>query len=465
MSEQKKQKLWGGRFSQQTHQLMERINASIDFDRRLYAQDIAGSKAHAAMLARQGVISQDEAQEIIAGLDQVLAEIQAGRMEWSHTLEDIHTHVEARLREIIGDTAGKLHTARSRNDQVALDLRLWVLQAGRELDEALLAYRRALVELAQRHRQVIMPGYTHMQRAQPVLFAHHLLAYEEMAARDAQRLADCLKRTAVSPLGAAALAGTTFPLDPASVADDLGMVGVFRNSLDAVSDRDFVLEFVFVLALLQVHLSRLCEELVLWSSQEFGFVTLSDAFATGSSIMPQKKNPDAAELIRAKTGRVVGDLVSLLTVLKGLPLAYNKDLQEDKEPVFDAFDTVLTSLLVLAPLLESLTVHAERMEAAVADGFLEATELADYLAAKGVPFRQAHEIAGRAVRLAESTGRGLRDLSLEEYQGLSSVIKEDLYQVLDPRNAVNRRTSPGGTAQANLEAALKEARKRLWPED
>ncbi len=457
-------KLWGGRFREGTDALMERLNASIRFDRRLYAQDIAGSRAHAAMLAAQGIISPEEQRAIQAGLDQVRAEIAAGRMEFKDSLEDIHTHVEARLRELIGETAGKLHTARSRNDQVALDLRLWVLAAGRELAAALLAYRRALVELAERHPAAVMPGYTHMQRAQPVLFAHHLLAYEEMAARDADRLADCLERAAVSPLGAAALAGTTFPVDPAATARALGLREVFRNSLDAVSDRDFAAEFLFVLSLLMVHLSRLAEELVLWSSQEFAFVTLADAFATGSSIMPQKKNPDAAELIRGKTGRVLGHLVGLLTVLKGLPLAYNKDMQEDKEPVFDAFDTVNDALLVLAPMLATLTVNEDRLRAAVRGGFLEATEIADYLAARGLPFRQAHAVAGQAVRLAEERGGTLGELSLEDYQALSPVIERDLYQALAVDSAIDRRQSPGGTARARVAQALTEARRRLWPE-
>jgi argininosuccinate lyase len=443
---------------------MERINASIGFDRRLWEQDIRASAAHAAMLARQGVINAEDAAAIIKGLAQVREEIAAGKMEWRESLEDIHTHVEARLKEIIGEAAGRLHTARSRNDQVATDLRLWVMDTGRELDQALMEYQRALVTVAERHPGAIMPGYTHLQRAQPVLLAHHLLAYVEMAWRDRSRLGDCLVRTATLPLGAAALAGTTFPLDPASVAAELGFAATCANSLDAVSDRDFAAEFLFVLTLIQMHLSRLAEELVLWSSQEFAFIALSDAFSTGSSIMPQKKNPDAAELIRGKTGRVMGDLVGLLTVLKGLPLAYNKDLQEDKEPVFDAADTVLDCLRVMAPMLGGLAVREERLLEAAQGGFLNATELADYLAARGVPFRQAHEVAGKAVRLAEQSGRALEQLALEEYKSLCSVIERDVFEVLDPSHAVNRRTSPGGTARRNVEAALREARKRLWPE-
>lgn len=460
----KKHKLWGGRFAEPTDAMMERINASIGFDRRFYAQDIKGSQAHAAMLARQGIISADEAEAIIKGLDQVREEIEAGKMEFSDSLEDIHTHVEARLKEIIGEAAGKLHTARSRNDQVATDLRLWVMEACGELDAALMEYQRALIEVAEAHQSAIMPGYTHLQRAQPVLLAHHLLAYYEMACRDRERLADCLGRTARLPLGAAALAGTPHPLDPASVAENLGMSGICANSLDAVSDRDFALELLFVLSLIQMHVSRLSEELILWSSQEFGFVSLSDAFSTGSSIMPQKKNPDAAELIRAKSGRVIGDLISLLMVLKGLPLAYNKDLQEDKEPVFDAVDTVLDCLRVLAPMLRGLTINESRMRRAVGKGFLNATELADYLAQRGVPFRQAHELAGQAVRLAEAQGLTLEELKIEDYQEISPVIQDDVYTYLEPEHAIAARKSPGGTAGANVAAALKEARKRLWPD-
>jgi argininosuccinate lyase len=460
----KKYKLWGGRFSEPTDAMMERINASIGFDRRFYAQDIKGSQAHAAMLARQGIISQDEAQSIIKGLDQVHQEIEAGQMEFSDSLEDIHTHVEARLKEIIGDPAGKLHTARSRNDQVATDLRLWVMDAGRELDAALLEFQRALIEVAEAHNSAIMPGYTHLQRAQPILFAHHMLAYYEMAARDRERLAACLERTARLPLGAAALAGTPHDLDPASVAKELGMPGTCANSLDAVSDRDFALELLFVLSLVQVHLSRLAEELILWSSQEFGFVKLSDAFSTGSSIMPQKKNPDAAELIRGKSGRVIGSLVSMLVMLKGLPLAYNKDLQEDKEPIFDAADTVLDCLRVLAPMLRGLYINEQNMRRAVGQGFLNATELADYLAQRGVPFRQAHEMAGQAVRLAESQGCTLEELSLAQYQEISPEIQEDVFICLEPEHAIAARKSPGGTAGVNVDTALKEARKRLWPD-
>jgi argininosuccinate lyase len=465
VSGQGKKKQWGGRFREATDSLMERFNASIAFDRQLFAQDILASQAHARMLGRQGVISGQEAEALVKGLEQVRDEIARGDMEFSDGLEDIHTHVESRLAELVGEAAGRLHTARSRNDQVATDLRLWVLEAGEALEGALVEYQRALVELAEAHPGAIMPGYTHLQRAQPVLFAHHLLAYCEMAWRDRERLADCLVRAARLPLGAAALAGTGHPVDPGQVAGELGFVQTAANSLDAVSDRDFAAEFLFVLSLVQVHLSRLAEELILWSSQEFGFVRLSDAFSTGSSIMPQKKNPDAAELVRGKTGRVVGHLVGLLTMLKGQPLAYNKDLQEDKEPLFDGWRTVMDCLRVLAPLLKGLEANTGRMRQAVAEGFLNATELADYLAARGVPFRRAHELAGRAVRRAEELGLTLEELGLEEYQAISAAIQQDVYQALSPEAAVAARTSPGGTAPGNVTQALKEARKRLWPED
>lgn len=457
------QKQWGGRFREPTDSLMERLNASISFDQKFWPQDIRASKAHAAMLARQGIISQEDAQSIINGLEQVAREIDQGKMQWQVSLEDIHTHVEARLKELIGEAAGRLHTARSRNDQVATDFRLWIMEAGDRLDEAILEYQRSLLLKAEAHCDLIMPGYTHLQRAQPVLFAHHLMAYIEMAWRDRERLRQCLERTKVLPLGAAALAGTTYNIDPVSVAKELGFSTILKNSLDAVSDRDFAAEFLFVLSLLQVHLSRLSEELILWSTTEFGFITLSDAFTTGSSIMPQKKNPDAAELVRGKTGRVLGDLVSLLTTLKALPLAYNKDLQEDKEPVFDAFDTVYDCLKVLAPMLESMTVNKGSLRAAVTGGFLNATELADYLVTKGLAFRKAHEISGQAVRLAEENNLFLNDISLTQYKKLCPVIEQDIYDVLTPMAAINRRTSPGGTAEPLVASALKETRKLLWP--
>ena len=455
-------KLWGGRFNEPVSELMERLNASVGFDRRLYRQDIKASRAHAAMLAQQGILTPEEAMTIRHGLNRVLEEIAAGNMEWRDALEDIHTHVEARLKELVGEVAGKLHTGRSRNDQVATDLRLWVMDSIDELDKGLWEWQRALVELAEDHAEVIMPGYTHLQRAQPILFAHHMLAYVEMADRDRARLADCKKRASVLPLGAAALAGTTYDLNPRQVADELGFNEVFNNSLDAVSDRDFAAEFVFCCALVQTHLSRMAEELVLWSSNEFGFIILSDAFSTGSSIMPQKKNPDAAELIRGKTGRVNGALLALLTVLKGLPLAYNKDLQEDKEPVFDAFDTVLDCLKVMAPMLRGLSIRPLKMRQAVNEGFLNATELADYLVSKGLPFRTSHHVAGEAVLLAESKNCALEELPLEDLQGLSELIGPEVFNILAPEQAIARRLSPGGTAGDLVMMAIARAKEKLW---
>jgi argininosuccinate lyase len=441
---------------------MERLNASIHFDKRLFRQDIKASKAHAAMLGAQGILSEEDARAIRDGLDAVLAEMERGDFPWREDLEDIHTHVENRLKELIGEAAGRLHTARSRNDQVALDLRLWTADSIEELDLALAEWQRALVELAEKYGQVIMPGYTHLQRAQPLLLAHHLLAYVEMAWRDRQRLADCARRVKVLPLGAAALAGTTYSVNPELVARELGWDEILTNSMDAVSDRDFAAEFIFACALIQTHLSRLAEELVLWSSSEFDFIRLADAFSTGSSIMPQKRNPDAAELIRGKTGRVNGDLLALLTVLKGLPLTYNKDLQEDKEPVFDAFDTVLDCLKVMAPMLRGLEIKAGNMRQAVKKGFLNATELADYLAARGLPFREAHAVAARAVTLAERDGLALEELNLETLQALHQLIGPDIYEALTHERAVARRSSPGGTSYALVAQALTRAREKLW---
>jgi argininosuccinate lyase len=417
--------------------------------------------AHAAMLGAQGIISAEEAEILKRALEQTLREIEAGQMAWTAELEDIHTHVEARLHEIAGETAGKLHTARSRNDQVATDLRLWVMDSIAELKAALREWQQALLRMAERHMEVIMPGYTHLQRAQPVLFSHHLLAYVEMAGRDQQRLDNCRQRAAVLPLGAAALAGSGYEVNPSSVAAELGFSAVFNNSMDAVSDRDFAVEFVFVCALIQTHLSRLAEEIVLWSSSEFAFIRLSDEFSTGSSIMPQKRNPDAAELVRAKTGRVNGDLIALLTMLKALPLAYNKDLQEDKEQVFDAFDTVMDCLRVMAAMLEGIKVRADKMRQAVKDGFLNATELADYLAARGMPFRRAHRLARRAVRLAEAKNCALEDLDLAELRALSELIGEDVFSALKPEQAIARRQSRGGTAPELVRQAIIKARESL----
>src|SRR5487761_1934954 len=396
-------KMWGGRFGQKPDPLMEEINASIDFDRKLYRQDIAASKAHAAMLAKSGVIAAQDARKIAHGLDTILSEIEAEKFAFSRTLEDIHMNVESRLGELIGPAAGRLHTARSRNDQVATDFRLWVRDAIDDIDAALAAYQRALAEKALAHAATVMPGFTHLQTAQPVTFGHHLLAYVEMAARDRGRFADARKRLNESPLGAAALAGTSFPIDRRMTAASLGFDRPMANSLDAVSDRDFALEFLAAAAISAMHLSRLAEEVVLWCSPPFGFITLSDAFTTGSSIMPQKRNPDAAELVRAKTGRVTGALVALLTVMKGLPLAYAKDMQEDKEPVFDAAEAWALSLAAIAGMVRDMTPDLARMRELAGSGYATATDLADWLVrVLKLPFRDAHHVTGRLVATAEA---------------------------------------------------------------
>ncbi len=454
-------KMWGGRFKEKTARKVEEFTQSVEFDKALYAEDIAGSKAHALMLAKQGVLTRAEADDIVQGLNQVLDEIERGEFHWRTELEDVHMNIESRLTEIIGPLGGKLHTGRSRNDQVALDFRLHV-------SNRLEAWSGRLVDLisvfagrAEEHEQTIMPGYTHLQPAQPVTLAHHLLAYVQMFKRDHERVVDCRKRVRISPLGAAALAGTTYDLDSGAVADELGLSGAFANSLDAVSDRDFVLESLFAASLIMAHLSRLSEELILWANPNFGFVRLPDAYSTGSSIMPQKKNPDISELTRGKTGRVYGDLMSMLTTLKGLPLAYNRDMQEDKEPFFDADRTVDMSLSVTADMMAEMEFVPEAMLESVRKGFLNATELADYLVGKGVPFREAHEISGSAVEFAESRSKGLEDLSVDEFRQFSERIGEDVYAVLDYKAAVERRSTPGGTGPASVSGQLRDIRKWL----
>ncbi|WP_147146513.1 argininosuccinate lyase, partial [Oceanithermus desulfurans] len=425
-------KLWGGRFAVETDKLAEAFNNSLGFDRRLWREDLDGSRAHARMLAKQGILSEEEARTILEGLDRIQEEIEAGTFPWRDEYEDVHMNIEARLTELVGEVGGKLHTARSRNDQVATDLRLWLRRALGEAVDAQQQLARVLVAEAERHLEppVILPGYTHLQRAQPLLLSHWFMAYYEMLARDTTRVLDALFRMDASPLGAAALAGTSFPIDRHFTAEQLGFSGPMRNSLDAVASRDFVLEALSAVAIGQLTLSRLAEELVLYSSFEFGFVTLPDAFATGSSIMPQKKNPDIPELIRAKAGRTIGDLVTLLTVVKGLPLAYNKDLQEDKEPVFDALDTYTSSLKLMAALLPGLVWHPEVTKRAAAGGFALATDLADYLTRKGLPFRQAHAVVGRIVRKLQEEGRDLDDLSLEELRSFSDRFDEDALTLL-----------------------------------
>ncbi len=454
-------KPWGGRFEGATEKAVEEFTSSLHFDRRLYRHDIRGSMAHARMLAAQGILSAEEAEAILQGLTEIQKEIEAEEFIFDPALEDIHMAVEARLTAKIGEVGRKLHTARSRNDQVALDMRLYLSGEVEALTEGLTELRRAGARLARRYFGVILPGYTHLQRAQPVLFAHHLLAYDEMWRRDQMRLRESLVRIQVSPLGAAALAGTTFPIDPNYIASHLGFPEVFRNSLDAVSDRDFILEFLAHAAIIMVHLSRFSEELIIWASTEFGFVALPDSYATGSSIMPQKKNPDVAELIRGKCGRVTGHLMSLLMTVKGLPLAYNRDLQEDKEPLFDALDTVKASVNLMAGMLGSLDLREDRISQALRGGYLSATDLADYLVQQGVPFRTAHEQVGRLVRYAEFQGKELWELSLEEIQRFASQAGPDVFEWLAIENVVARRASPGGTAPERVAAAMERVEQEL----
>jgi argininosuccinate lyase len=456
-----KAKPWGGRFTEAMNKLVEKFTASIPYDWRLYPYDIAGSIAHATMLGKTGIISKKDAGRIIRGLEEILEEIASGRLEFSEELEDIHMNIEQRLIRKIGPVGGKLHTARSRNDQVALDIRMYLRDEIAGIHGHLGLLQKVIVGLADQHQDVVMPGYTHLQRAQPVLFGHHLLAYYEMFDRDRGRLEDCFRRVNVLPLGAGALAGTVLPIDRALVARLLGFSKLCENSIDAVSDRDFAIEFTATCAQIMMHLSRLSEELVLWSTAEFGFVTISDAFTTGSSIMPQKKNPDVAELTRGKTGRVYGSLLTLLTIMKGLPLAYNRDMQEDKEPVFDAADTVSLTLSVVTELLKNITVHRDAMRSAAEDGFITATDLADYLVRKGMPFRRAHEIVGNAVLRATALECGLGAMPLDEYRKFSPLIREDVYEALSLEASVGRRTSYGGTAPANLKKRIQSLKKKM----
>jgi argininosuccinate lyase len=453
-------KLWGGRFKKATGGLMEHFNASIGFDWRLWAADIEGSMAYARALERAGLLTADEVDQLIQGLEAVAREFEGGEFEIKPSDEDIHTAVERRLAELVGQVAGKLHTGRSRNDQVATDLRLYLMWEIPDLCQRLGELQEAIVTKAEQHLEVIMPGYTHLQRAQPVLFSHWLLSTFWMLQRDRERLDDLEKRVAVLPLGAGALAGHALGIDRQFLAAELGFRAVCENSLDAVSDRDFVAEFLFWAALLQTHLSRLAEDLIIWSSAEFGFVELDDAYATGSSLMPQKKNPDSLELLRGKVGRMVGHLVTLLTVLKGLPSTYNKDLQEDKEPLFDALDTLELALPVAAGVVRTLKVNAEAMAAALDDAML-ATDLADYLVRRGVPFRQSHELVGRAVRRAEALGLPLRELPLAEFRAISEAFNDDLYAVFDHRRSVEARDSCGGTATAAVRQQIERARSLL----
>lgn len=451
-----------GRFSEATDAFVEEFTASVTFDQRMYAQDISGSIAHARMLHNISVLSADEFAAIEEGLTQIKAEIEAGEFNWQVPLEDVHMNIESRLIDLIGDTGKKLHTGRSRNDQVATDMRLYLRDAIDDLLATETALLQALLELAEQHTTTIMPGFTHLQAAQPITFGHHLMAWFEMLLRDRERLQDCRKRVNVLPLGAAALAGTPYKPDRHSVARELGFADVCRNSLDAVSDRDFIIEFVSTASMTLTHTSRWCEELVLWSSQQFDFVELPDRFCTGSSIMPQKKNPDVPELIRGKTGRVNGHLISLLTLMKSQPLAYNKDNQEDKEPLFDAIDTLSNCLTALLGLIPNIAAKADNMSAAAASGFTTATDLADYLVANGVAFRDAHEVVGQAVALAAASNRALEELSVEELSGdMVGIIDEAVYQVLTLHGSVAARDHVGGTAPNQVSAAIADARERL----
>ncbi|WP_370047143.1 MULTISPECIES: argininosuccinate lyase [Salipiger] len=451
MSDKSSNQMWGGRFAAGPDAIMEAINASIGFDKRLAAQDIAGSRAHAAMLAATGIISDSDAETIREGLLTVLSEIEAGRFEFSTALEDIHMNVEARLKEIVGEPAGRLHTARSRNDQVATDFKLWTRDQFDAFEQGLLALIRALVDQAEAGAAWVMPGFTHLQTAQPVTWGHHMLAYVEMFARDLSRVRDARRRMNECPLGSAALAGTGFAIDRHMTAEALGFDRPTENSLDAVSDRDFALEFLSTASICAMHLSRFAEELVIWSSAQFRFVALSDRFSTGSSIMPQKKNPDAAELIRAKIGRIFGANVALMTVMKGLPLAYSKDMQEDKEQVFDAADNLMLALAAMEGMVKDMSANVDNLEAAAAAGFSTATDLADWLVREtGLPFRDAHHVTGSLVAMAEGKGCDLPDLSLEEMQSVSGAITEGIYDVLGVHNSVASRLSHGGTAPARV---------------
>ncbi|QXE90436.1 argininosuccinate lyase [Geomonas subterranea] len=454
-----KDKLWGGRFTQPTDKFVEEFTASINFDKRLYHQDIRGSIAHATMLGKQGIIPVKDVEEIVHGLREILDRIEAGEFDFSVSLEDIHMNIEARLSEKIGDAGKRLHTGRSRNDQVALDIRLYLRDELVEISAYIDLLIDALIYQAEQNLGVMMPGFTHLQTAQPILFSHHMMAYHEMLKRDKGRMEDCLKRTNVLPLGAGALAGTTFPIDREYVAELLDFPEVTRNSLDSVSDRDFAIEFCAASSILMMHLSRFAEELILWSTSEFKFVDLSDSFCTGSSIMPQKKNPDVPELVRGKTGRVYGNLMALLTLMKSLPLAYNKDMQEDKEPLFDTIDTVKGSLKIFADMVREMKVNEARMKTAAAAGFSTATDVADYLVRKGIPFRDAHEIVGKAVRYCIENEMDIPELSLAEWQIFSPRIEDDIFGAITLEASVNARRATGGTALERVKAEIARAKE------
>jgi argininosuccinate lyase len=458
------EKLWSGRFSEKTDRIVEDFTSSIDIDKRLYAYDIEGSIAHCRTLAKGAIISEADADVLIGGLRKIKNEIERGNFQFDHRLEDIHMHIEARLVEHVGKIAQKLHTARSRNDQVALDVRMYLRDETQVIIRSLIQLRQVIVDMAKVNIDVILPGYTHLQRAQPVLLSHHLMAYYEMFSRDTERFKDGLKRVNVMPLGSAALAGTTYPIDREYTAQLLEFPSVSANSIDAVSDRDFIVEFISAASLSMVHLSRISEELIIWSSSEFGFIELPDSFATGSSIMPQKKNPDVPELVRGKTGRVFGDLMSILTIMKSLPLSYNRDMQEDKVTLFDTVDTLTECIRIYIAMLPKVKINKEAMLRATSTGFLNATDMADYLVTKGMPFRQAHDCVGNAVFYALSKKKELHELSLEEMKSFSKIIEADIFNILSTEQMISRRKSIGGTATENVNAAIKSAGKRLEKE-
>ena len=451
-------KLWGGRFNKETAKILEKFNGSINFDKRMYEEDIMGSIAHSKMLAKQEIIGIDEQQEIEGGLKQILNEIKEEKFTFDLKDEDIHMAIEKRLIEIVGEVGGKLHTARSRNDQVALDIRMYLKKESMVIEELLGELLEGLVETADKNKNIIMPGYTHLQRAQPILFSHHMMAYYEMFKRDLDRLKDSYKRLDVMPLGAGALAGTTYNIDRHFVAGELGFSNVTKNSLDTVSDRDFIIELNFIISMISMHMSRLAEEVILWSTSEFSFVTLDDSYSTGSSIMPQKKNPDIAELIRGKTGRIFGNLMGIMTVMKGLPLAYNKDTQEDKEGIFDSIDTIKISLVIFKEMLVTMKINEENMIKGIENGFINATDVADYLAKKGLPFRDAHRIVGELVVYCEMNKKSLSQLKLKEFKGYSDLFEGDINKKISIEECVNERKSYGGTGIESVKKQIKDAK-------
>ena len=454
-------KMWEGRFNKETDKLLEKFNASITFDKRMYEEDIKGSIAHSRMLGKQGIISSEEQKEIENGLLQIKNEIENGTFEFKIEDEDIHMSIEKRLTEIIGAVAGKLHTARSRNDQVALDVRMYVRKEAKKIKKLLVNFENVILNLSEKYEDIIIPGYTHLQRAQPILFSHHLMAYFQMFKRDITRIDDFLKRSDEMPLGAGALAGTTFDLDRHFVAQELGFSKPTENSLDSVSDRDFIIELGMIISVISMHLSRFSEEIIIWCTSEFSFINLDDAFATGSSIMPQKKNPDIAELVRGKTGRIYGNLMAILTTMKALPLAYNKDMQEDKEGIFDSIDNIKLCIEIFYSMLNTVTINKKKIFASMKYGFLNATDVADYLAKYGVPFRQAHKIVGEIVSYCENKKIAIEDMTLSEFQNFSEIFKEDIQNEITIENCVNKRNSFGGTSIQNVKMQIKNAKSFL----